>query len=143
MTTGLIMNEWAPWTDMRRLQREMDRLFSSFNSPAAGYPPMNLWHDRDSAVVQLEAPGMEPDRIKVSVEGQTLTVEGERSPDLQGDDIEYHRRERGLGSFARAVRLPFEAEAGGVKADYRQGVLTIRIPRRESTKPRTIPVSIS
>ncbi|MBP7276047.1 MAG: Hsp20/alpha crystallin family protein [Kiritimatiellae bacterium] len=142
MSTEMMLGELTPWLDMRRLQRNMDRLLQSFSVPAAGYPPVNLWYDREGAMVQMEAPGMDPEKIKVSVEGQTLTVEGERALELHGEDLEYHRQERGSGAFARAVRLPFEAEAEGVKAEYRTGILTIRIPRKESTKPRAIPVAV-
>lgn len=143
ISTGLVFDDWAPLADMQRFQREMNRLFQAYRTPAAGYPPMNLWHDREQALVQMEAPGMDPEKIRVSVEGQTLTVEGERAEDLPVQEVEYHRRERSNGSFARAIRLPFEAEAGGVKAEYRAGVLSVRIPRRESTKPRSIPVSLN
>lgn len=142
MRTELLFGEWTPWADMRRLQRDMDRLFQAFNVPAAGYPPVNIWHDRESAMVQMEAPGVDPGNIKVSVEGQTLTVEGSRVTEPHGETWEYHRQERGTGSFARVIRLPFEAEAGGVKAEYRRGILSIRIPRKESSKPRAIPVAV-
>lgn len=144
MNTGVwrVTEGWDPWTDMQRFQREVNRLFNAYTAPAAGYPPMNLWHDREQAVVQMEAPGLDPQKIRVSVEGQTLTVEGERGSALPEGDVAVHRKEREEGAFARALRLPFEAESEGVRAEYKAGVLTVRMPRKEATKPRAIQVAV-
>lgn len=143
----MLMRPYAGWTarrrEMDRLRREMNRLFSDWpgrvQSTAPSYPAMNVWTDEDSAIVTAELPGVDLEKIDISVEDEVLTVRGER----QRDDMEgatYHRRERRYGTFVRSFRLPFRVDADDVEATYTSGVLKIVLPRAEEEKPRKISV---
>jgi len=116
-------------TEPRRFQRE--------------FPLLNVWQHGDECVVTAEVPGVDPSKVSVAVNGDVLTIEGEREPDKLGEDDVYHCRERGCGRFARGVRLPFEVEGGSVKATYARGILRVSLPRKECTKPKRIAVETS
>src|SRR5688500_9299662 len=100
--------EESIWREMSRLQEEMNRLFSRTREPRAGdVAAVNLWASQESAVVTAELPGVEQSDIEISVVGDTLTIQGVRKPDVAGERINYHRRERGFGRFVRTMQLPF------------------------------------
>jgi HSP20 family protein len=144
----MLMRPYAGWTsprrEMERLRRQMNRLFSDWPTQvqglsAPGYPAMNVWTDEDSAIVTAELPGMDRDKIDISVENDILTVRGERQPaDIEG--ATYHRRERRYGTFVRSFRLPFRVETEKVEATFTNGVLNIVLPRAEEEKPKKISV---
>ncbi|MCX7818320.1 MAG: Hsp20/alpha crystallin family protein [Kiritimatiellae bacterium] len=132
---------WDPIVDLMRFQREMNRLLDAYCRPADVFPRMNAKADDESAVVQVELPGVDPASVKVSVAGDVLTIEGERPSAIPDTAKEVHRQERATGSFARSLRLPWEVEADKVTASHKNGVLTVTLPRREATKPRTVAVT--
>ena len=128
-----------------QLQRELERMlesaFGSVSSSAVGvYPAVNLFDAGDAYVVKAELPGVEPDKIEVDVEDDTLTLRGERAFSEPKQEVAYHRRERDQGRFRRVVRIPGRVEAGEAKADYRDGVLTVRIPKAKETRPRRVEI---
>jgi len=131
------------WDEMDRLQREMNRVFESFDrtvSPAAGFPAMNVWMNEEGAVVTAELPGVQVSELEINVVGETLTVSGERKlPDLPKDAV-YHRQERGQGKFTRTIELPFCVDSGKVQPTLEKGILRILLPRAEQDKPRKITV---
>ena len=144
----MLMRPYAGWTparrEMERLRREMDRLFSDWPteaklSAAPSYPAMNVWVDENSAIVTAELPGVLLDHIDISVEDDTLTLRGDRQPDKE-EGATYHRRERRQGSFLRTSKLPFRVDAENVDATFKNGVLSIVLPRAEENKPRKIAV---
>ena len=133
---------------MERLRRDMNRLFTDWpttRSPmatwttGASYPAMNVWTDEDSAVMTAELPGIQLEALDISVEDDTLTLRGERRPE-QVEGATYHRRERRHGSFVRVFRLPFRVNAGAVEATFKNGVLSITLPRAEEDKLHKITV---
>jgi HSP20 family protein len=133
---------------MDRLRRQMNRLWAGWptTSPrergwraAPSYPAMNVWTNDEGGMVTAEMPGVDPQEIDISVEDDTLTLRGSRQVDGP-ENVTYHRRERGSGSFARSVQLPFRVEADQVEATFDQGVLTIELPRAESDKPHKIAI---
>jgi HSP20 family protein len=135
----------SPWREMDRLQREMNRLFSdAFAHPerrvAPGYPTINVWTNEESAVVTAELPGVKPDDIDISVEGDTLTLTGNRQPEELEEGEKYHRRERRYGRFTRTFQLPFQVEVDKVEALFEKGVLHISLPRAEVDKPKKIAI---
>ncbi len=133
---------WDPFAEMRRLQADMNRLFDgTTTTPHRVYPPVNLWLGDNSVVVTAELPGLSGDDIQLTVESETLTIEGERR--LAGNDnqIAWHRRERATGSFARTVQLPFRVDADRVKAHFANGVLEVEMQRPEEDRPRKIAVN--
>lgn len=96
-----------------------------------------------SLVIEADLPGMAKDAISVHVENRTLTIKGERKREIVEDDRKgIHRAERVFGSFVRAFTLPDSADASKVKADYKDGVLTVTVPVAEQAKPRSIEVKV-
>ncbi len=131
--------------EMERLRQEMNRLFDQVDrapggSLISGYPAMNIWSDGEGVTVTAELPGVNLDELDIAVQGNSLTLKGNRShPDL-GEEVIVHRQERSYGHFRRVLQLPFEVEAGAVEAAYENGVLRIMLPRAESAKPKKITV---
>jgi HSP20 family protein len=131
---------------MDQWKQEMDRLFSDFTgrtvtSHRAGvFPPLNVSEDSDKLYVSSELPGIEPDDIEVHVEGDTLTLRGERKLPEAGEGVNYHRREREGGRFRRIVTLPVRIDPNGVEAAFKNGVLNIVLPKAAEARARQIKV---
>lgn len=104
------------------------------------FPPVNVFSDEEGYVIRLEVPGVDPANLNVVLENETLKVAGKRDATAPADGA-YHRRERWTGEFSRAIRMPKDADADRVEARYEHGILTVRVPRREESKPRQITVS--
>lgn len=140
-----LYNALAPWQDIDKLQREMNRLFETTFSDtrrlsAPSFPAMNIWTNEDGAVVTAELPGVNPEDIDISVSGDSLTLSGSREPMVDMESVQYHRRERQYGKFTRTFQLPFAVEADKVEAMFEKGVLHIQLPRAEAEKPKKISV---
>ena len=133
-----------PWREVDRLQREMNRLFEDYYPNtvrrAPSYPAMNVWSNEEGLYISAEVPGMHSDDIDISVVGDTLSVSGSRKADELTEGARYHRQERGYGNFNRALQLPFPVDVTKVDATFRNGVLSISLPRAEEDKPRKISV---
>jgi len=126
---------------MMRLQDEMNSLFSRFNQPqTTTFPALNVGMSEESAIVTTELPGLDLNDIEISVVGDTLTLRGNRNPEQLTEGSTYHRRERGYGRFSRVLQLPFRVEADEVSATYRNGLLSITLPRANADRPRKITV---
>jgi len=145
------MRQLMPWTGMTSLRKEMDRLLEHFGEPrwpevtelGEWVPSLDLSETKDAVVVKLETPGMDPKDIQLQLHDGALTVKGEKKQEKEEKDERYHRVERSYGAFARSVRLPSAVDASKVTADYKNGVLTVKLPFREEAKPRTINVEIA
>jgi HSP20 family protein len=107
-------------------------------------PAVDIYEtDKNELVIKAELPEMKREAIAVTVEQNTLTISGERTP---GDDVPrdaFRRVERAYGKFSRRFALPRTVDASKVAAEYRDGVLTVRLPMREEAKPRTVPVAVA
>jgi HSP20 family protein len=104
-------------------------------------PPVDIVETPEHDIlVKAELPEMKREDIKVSFENNVLTIEGERKFETREDKDKYHRVERGYGAFRRTFTMPASVDAAGVSADYRDGVLTVKLPRREETRPRQIQI---
>ena len=134
---------WGPWADFDRIRGELTGLLGSDSARFGGYPPMNVWSADEGVLVSVELAGIDPESLDVNVEGQVLTLRGERNPVALADSDRLRRRERAVGSFARSLKLPFHVEVGDVEATYERGVLEIRLPRAASERPRRITVHAS
>lgn len=131
---------WDPFSELRRMQTDMNRLFDGYASTtSAGFPPVNIYAGEDGLLVTAELPGFGDDEIDLTVRDDTLTIEGEVAS--EGDGTGWHRRERGRGRFSRAVELPFRVDPDRVKAKFEDGVLEIEMQRPEADKPRHIPIN--
>jgi HSP20 family protein len=138
-----MLNADSPLT---QLQSEMNRLMEHFfeDMPTArpygaSYPAMNVWEDGNSAWIECELPGLTLDDIEVFVSGNDVTVKGNRKI-AEPEKAAWHRRERSQGEFVRSITLPWELDAEKVAATFRDGVLTIELPRAESAKPKKVKV---
>ncbi len=142
------LNKWEPFRDMLSLRADMDRLFKAFfggiPEEKEGFwtPVVDIEEDNDNIIVRAELPGMKKDEIRVSVHGSVLSVSGERKQESETKDKTFHRIERYYGKFIRNISLPSEVEANNVKASYKDGVLSITLPKPESKKPKKIEVEI-
>ncbi len=135
-----------PFAAMNQLQREVNRLFDGYlPSLGAGFgsatvfPALNIWEDSDALYAEAEIPGVAPEDLEVYAVGDELTIRGTRKP-REGENVAYHRRERGTGEFTRVVTLPVNVDADKVKAALKDGVLTVTLPKAEEAKPRRITV---
>jgi HSP20 family protein len=134
------------FAEFERLQQEMHNAFDY--SPSirglgrGGYPALNVGSTPTSVEVYAFAPGLEPASIEVDIDRGVLTIGGERRSPLPADDEKatLHINERFAGRFRRVVSLPDDVDSDAVRADYRDGVLHVSIPRRESAQPRRVSV---
>jgi HSP20 family protein len=106
-------------------------------------PSMDVYETEDKIVAKLELPGIEPDKVDVSVEDSTLTISGTREFSDEVREESYHRVERRYGSFTRAITLPQTADTEKVNANFDKGVLTIEVAKAEKAKPKRIQVKAS
>jgi HSP20 family protein len=129
-----------PFLELRRMQNEMNRLFSGFSAAAAReFPPINVWLGENSVVVTAELPGVTRDNVDISLQDEVLTLQGSRQPQAQ-QEHRWHRRERAYGSFVRTIQLPFRVDPGKVQARYSNGVLEIELERLEADRPKKIQI---
>jgi HSP20 family protein len=135
----LRMGSWDPLAQVRRMQREMDRMFrGTYEGLTSEFPAMNIWTSGDDVLVTAEVPGLKAEDLDISVLGDTLTVRGTRRPEELKEGELFHRRERGYGDFVRTIQMPYRVDSGKVEARYEKGILRITLPRSEEDKPRKI-----
>ena len=104
-------------------------------------PPMDVLENKDDITVKIDVPGVDPDEIDLSIAGDTLYMTGERKHEVERGDENYHIIERGYGKFARRVKLPTSVDVDSVKASYKNGVLTVKLPKLEEKKTEKIRVN--
>ncbi|HEY0545793.1 MAG TPA: Hsp20/alpha crystallin family protein [Pyrinomonadaceae bacterium] len=140
---------YDPFRDLRSLQDEVNRLFSTNLSRAFGEegmargawnPSVDIYENKDQIVLEAELPGMKREDFDLSIENNVITLRGERRFEKQDEGDNYHRVERSYGSFARSFTLPQTVQADEVTAEYRNGVLRVTMPKREEVKARRIEV---
>jgi HSP20 family protein len=144
-----LKTHWDPFAGIQDIQKEMNGVFDAFfkridrpgTSPDVGWTPAaDIYETKDEIVAVLELPGVDQKEIDISLVGDTLTVRGERHREYKVGDESYYRVERVHGPFSRTLLLPSMVDADGIKAVYRNGLLEIRLPKREEAKPKTIPI---
>lgn len=143
------MIKYDPFRDLRGLQDEMNRLFSTnLWRPApeedfartAWSPSVDIFETADNLVLEAELPGMKPEDVDVSVENNTITLKGERKFEKKDEGENYHRVERSYGSFTRSFTLPRNVIGDQANAEFTNGVLRVSLPKREEEKARKIEV---
>jgi len=128
--------------DMLQLQREMNRLFSNVGQKShQDYPAVNIWEKDDAAVVTAELPGIDPEKVDISVSGDTLTIAGSILTEILAQNETYLRQERDIGGFKRNLQLPFQVNAQAVEARYEKGILMITLPRIKEDLPKKIKIT--
>lgn len=143
-----------PGFGMGRLSSLRDEIDRLFEAPLAEFargsrllsgwtPAMDVFEQKDNVVVRAELPGMKREDIEVSLHDNTLSISGERKFEESNKDHEVYRSERFFGRFQRSVSLPTLVSGDKVKASYKDGVLTVTLPKAEEAKPKHIDVSVS
>ncbi len=145
--------ELAPWSAVDRWSNLRDELNSFFELPVwssfarAGQlfngwsPALDLCQSNDNVIAVVELPGMRKDDIEISLHEGTLTISGERKRESSSNGEKAERTERYIGSFRRSIALPTRVDANKVSATYRDGILTVTLPKAEEVKPKQIQVS--
>jgi HSP20 family protein len=140
-----------PFREFATMQDRMNRLFGNVylrdedtGIRGSWVPPVDIFEtDGHDLVVRAELPGMTREDIEVTVENSTLVLKGEKKFDVEVKEENYRRIERTYGSFHRSFTLPSTVDAGRIAADFKNGVLTVKLPFREEAKPRTINVEVA
>ena len=132
---------WPTFGRLTSLQDELDRLFET---PALAWSPaLDVLEDKDNYTVRIEVPGLRREDIEVSLQDGSLTIAGERKVEPVKEGTEVHRQERSYGKFSRVLNLPATVAADHVKAAYKDGILTVTLPKAEAAKPKQIDVSVN
>ncbi len=138
-------------TELSRIRSEINRLFEdpfSLAWPSTSFyegwaPPVDIYEDHDKYIVKAEIPGMKKEDLNVSLDGNTLTISGERKHEEEKREGESYRSERYFGRFQRSVTLPIAVKGDKIDASYKDGVLSIQLPKSEEAKPKQIQVKTS
>jgi len=142
--------KFSPVRDMFSFRNRINHMFNDvfypFNrdevelSMGSWNPVVDVYDNDDSIVIKAELPGIAKEGIEIDVKDRVLTLKGERSSESEVKDDNYYRRERSFGKFERAFNLPADVDPDKIKADYKDGVLKIDIPKPEEKKPRQITI---
>jgi HSP20 family protein len=143
---------WDPFRDLVTLQERMNRMFDeSFRGASGGSsdelggawaPAVDIYEHDGSIVLKAELPGVDPKDVDVRLENNTLTLRGERKVDNEVKQDSYQRVERAYGAFTRSFTLPSVVDQEKIKADYKDGVLKITLPKRDEAKPKQINIAV-
>jgi HSP20 family protein len=137
---------WHPWQEMRRLQRDMEHLFSNVSAgggswPLTGeYPPVNLTRNDEGIALEALCPGLDRESLDVSVVGDVVTIHGERKPEPGVPEARFHRRERPVGAFTRAIGVGEPLDPDRAQATYNHGILRVQLARSPEAAPKKIPI---
>ncbi len=143
--------KWNPLNDMFNISKPTNYLFDDVFSPLfrrddsslsqwSWHPTIDIFDNDDNIVIKAELPGINKKDIAIDVKNGVLTLQGERNFDNEVKEEKYYRRERAFGKFKRSFRLPLKVDPGKINANYKDGILTIDIPKPEEQKPKQITV---
>lgn len=146
--------KWRPMREMINIQEEMNRLFDRFFSRdllaedefvslGDWSPSVDIKEDKEEYVVTAELPGMKKDDVQITFSNGTLKIEGERQKEKEEKNVNYHRVERVYGKFCRSFQLPSSIQQNKISAEFKDGILTIHLPKSEEAKPKVIEVKVS
>lgn len=133
---------WEPFHDLARLEDAVNRVFGKVKNGGAWLPEVDITEEQDRVLVKADLPGMKQEDLHVSVEGDMLTIQGERKQESEKKEGRVHRTERSYGAFLRSFSLPSTVDAGKIAAAYKDGVLEVMLPKREETKAKQVKVNV-
>jgi len=144
------LTAWQGFGRLNDLRHEIDRLFDSpFNELThssqilSGWtPPVDLFEDKDNFIVRAELSGMKKEEIDLTLHDGSLSISGERKAEDKYHDAEVCRAERFFGRFQRTITFPTQIAGDQVKAQYKDGILTVKLPKAEEAKPKNIEVKV-
>ena len=139
---------WDPFRDLVSIQERMNRLFddtlSRHGSEESFFttwaPPVDIVEKEKEIVLYAELPGLNKEDIKLEIKDNILTLSGERKMEKEVNEENYHRVERAYGRFARSFTLPYNIKSGAVNANYKNGVLTVVLPKADESKSKQISI---
>jgi len=140
---------WDPYRDIVTLRDRMNRLFEEAYSglgeekemiKSTWYPSVDILEKDKELVLTAELPGIKEEDIDIEVEGNTLTLTGKREIEKETKEEDYHRIERSYGSFYRSFNLPYNVDAGKIKAEHEDGLLKVTMPKKPELKPKKVRV---
>ncbi len=144
--------KYDPWRDVLSLRDEIDRLFEDFFPVKTGErrdylaevwtPAVDIYETKDEVVVKAELPGMNKEDIKINIVDNSLVIEGEKKQEKEVKEENYYRVERRYGAFRRVIDIPVPVKTEGVEATYKDGVLEVKLPKKEEAKPKEIEVKV-
>lgn len=144
------LTKWDPSNEMTRLSNEMNRLFSDVMGGGLGresmrgswVPAVDVRENDDSITIEADLPGFGPEQVDVNVENSVLTIRGERTLREPGEGEVTHRVERSYGAFERSFQMPRNVDPERIQARFAHGCLTLTLPKRPESKPRTIKIDV-
>ena len=131
-----------PLSGLRLFEDALTRMMSEPRSGRPWSPPVDILETENDLVLKADLPDIQSSDINIQVENQTLTIKGERKFNHDENGTGYHRIERSYGTFVRSFNVPSTVDTEKVSADYKNGVLTVKLPKKEAAKPRQVKVDI-
>ena len=143
-----MLTRWDPWRELNRMQDDMARLFDDRLAGRAGEslgwsPAVDIYEDSEGLSLRFDLAGVEPKDVDIRFENGVLTIKGERKLEKEEQKENYHRVELSYGSFNRSFSLPATVNAEQIKAEAKNGILTVHLPKKPEAKPKSIQVKIS
>ncbi len=143
-----LLTRWDPFRDLVRLQEEMNRALDDrlafHGSESMGWTPAcDIYEDGDEVLVRAELAGVDPKDVDIRFENGVLTLKGERKLEKEEKRENYHRVELSYGTFTRSFALPGTVDAEKIRAEAKNGILVVFLPKRAEAKPRSIQVKVS
>lgn len=144
---------WEPFRDIMTLRDRMDRLFG--DTTGRGWPaeeglmtglwnpPVDVYETKDSIVLKADLPEVSKDDVDISIQGNVLSIRGERKREQEVKEKDFYRMERSYGGFTRSFTLPGTVDADKIEASFSGGVLTVTLPKTEESKPKQIKVKVN
>jgi len=143
-----MLTRWDPWREMQRVQDEMSRLFderlNAREGESVGWTPrVDIFEDGEGVALRFELAGVDPKDVDIRFENGVLTLRGERKLEKEEKKESYHRVEMAYGTFTRSFSLPQTIDAEKIRAESKNGVLTVHLPKKPEAKPKAIQVKVS
>ncbi len=137
---------WSPMRDISAMQDEVNRMFDNFWGEFKGQdgamlaPAVDVTEKADNFIVSAELPGLTKDDINLTLQNNVLTMSGSKKRETESKSDRYHRLERSFGSFCRTINLPTSVDASKIDADFKNGILTLELPKVEEARPKEIAI---
>ena len=143
-----MLTRWDPWRELGRVQDEMSRLLEDRRAFQAGEslgwtPGVDIYEDEEGLSLKFDLAGVEPKDVDIRFENGVLTLKGERKLEKEERKENYHRIERSYGAFTRSFSLPATVDAEKIRAESKNGVLSVLLPKKPEAKPKSIQVKVS
>jgi len=147
----MAITRYNPFRDLMTLSERLNKMFDEGMLPAtsedefltgAWVPAVDIYETENEIVIKAEVPGMSEKDVEVTVENNMLTIKGERKFEEEVKKENYHRIERAYGTFQRSFQLPATVNVNKITAEQKDGILTIRLPKKEEQKPKKINIKV-